>query len=112
VAPAQQIIFDHWHLTCDSPLRRATFVPENASEDADMMTMLLRAVNGLFCQHEWITRAQPQRLYLECVNCLAISPGIDTVSRRTDTRRDAVSLTLGASAQVGKSRLSSSQHAA
>jgi hypothetical protein len=54
----------------------------DASRAFKMMTVLLHAVNALFCQHEWITRAQPQRLYLECVKCLAVSPGIDT-------RRDA-----------------------
>jgi len=70
-----------------------------------MMTMLLRAVNGLFCQHEWITRSQPQRLSLECVKCLAVSPGIDT-------RRESVTVARAEALPVGKRRLSSTQQAA
>ena len=43
-----------------------------------MLMLLLHTVNALFCQHEWMTRTDSSRLYVECVRCLATSQGIDT----------------------------------
>ena len=42
-----------------------------------MLIALLHSVNTLFCQHEWMTRTESSRLYVECRRCLATSHGID-----------------------------------
>ena len=42
-----------------------------------MLIALLNSVNALFCQHEWMTRTESSRLYVECRRCLATSHGID-----------------------------------
>lgn len=31
----------------------------------------------LFCAHEWASRHEPARWYLECVKCRATTPGIE-----------------------------------
>jgi hypothetical protein len=46
-----------------------------------MLRMLLRAVGSMMCQHEWARRRERGRLYLECVNCLATTPGIPITDR-------------------------------
>jgi len=43
-----------------------------------MLMSLLHSVNALFCQHEWMTRRESSRLYVECVRCLTTTQGIDT----------------------------------
>jgi hypothetical protein len=47
-----------------------------------MLTTLLRTVSSLFCHHEWMTRREPGRVYLECVNCLATTAGIEITPQR------------------------------
>ncbi len=42
-----------------------------------MLTSLFHTVNCLFCEHEWLTCARSSRLSLECIKCLAVSPGVD-----------------------------------
>jgi hypothetical protein len=41
-----------------------------------MLTNLVRTVSSLFCAHEWARRRQTGRVYLECVRCLATTPGV------------------------------------
>lgn len=39
-----------------------------------------RILHGLFtrcCRHEWVRRHQDSRIYVECLKCLATSPGVD-----------------------------------
>lgn len=42
-----------------------------------MLTALLLTAGRAFCRHEWMTRSRQSRLYVECVKCLATSPGIE-----------------------------------
>ncbi len=48
-----------------------------------MFSTFLRTVFSLFCQHEWVTRREPGRVYLECVNCLTTTTGIEIKPQRT-----------------------------
>ncbi len=46
-----------------------------------MLGRVLQAVNGMLCAHEWVTRWTPGRWRVECIHCLATSPGIELGSR-------------------------------
>lgn len=47
-----------------------------------MLATLLRTVSSFFCHHEWVRRREPGRVYLECVNCLATTHGIEITPQR------------------------------
>lgn len=47
-----------------------------------MLTTMIRTVSALFCHHEWVRRRTPGRMYLECVNCLATTQGIEIAPQR------------------------------
>jgi len=49
-----------------------------------MLSSLLHSVTCLFCQHEWLTCTRSSRLCLECMKCLATSPGVEM---RREVRR-------------------------
>lgn len=38
---------------------------------------LFSNITALFCAHEWARRVEGRRVYLECVHCLATTPGVD-----------------------------------
>jgi hypothetical protein len=42
-----------------------------------MLTNLFQTMTSLFCCHEWARRRDSNRVYLECVHCLATTPGIE-----------------------------------
>jgi hypothetical protein len=52
---------------------------------------LLRIANAaaaLLCTHEWTSKHEPHRLYLECMKCGRVTPGIE-VGRRSERRSQA-----------------------
>ena len=64
-----------------------------------MLMSLLHTFNAMFCQHEWMTRTESSRLYVECVRCLATSHGIDTRQEcGLQVRRDLHTVDHGLSA--------------
>jgi hypothetical protein len=42
-----------------------------------MLTNLIGAMTSMLCCHEWTRRRDNRRVYLECVHCLATTPGIE-----------------------------------
>lgn len=46
-----------------------------------MWAKLVDATAAAFCSHEWTSRHDPGRWYLECVKCGTLTPGIE-VGRR------------------------------
>jgi hypothetical protein len=58
-------------------------VANTSDEDSAMLTSLLQAVGRSFCHHEWLARTDSNRLYVECMKCLATSDGIDLRKTRT-----------------------------
>lgn len=42
-----------------------------------MLNTFLRTVTGFFCEHEWMTRSDSTRVYVECVRCLSTSKGFE-----------------------------------
>lgn len=38
---------------------------------------VVRWFNALWCAHEWTRRVDGRRVYLECIHCLATSPGLN-----------------------------------
>jgi hypothetical protein len=42
-----------------------------------MWRTLIQEMTSLFCTHEWARRRDAGHVYLECVHCLAITPGIE-----------------------------------
>jgi hypothetical protein len=51
------------------------------------LTRIANVAVELFCTHEWTSRHEPHRLYLECMKCGRETPGIE-VGRRSDRRVD------------------------
>ena len=45
---------------------------------------LFQAVSSMFCDHEWARRRDTGHVYLECVRCLATTPGIEFGRHRAD----------------------------
>lgn len=41
------------------------------------LTRVLNNVASAFCMHEWARRRDGGHVFLECVHCLATTPGID-----------------------------------
>jgi hypothetical protein len=41
------------------------------------LARLFSNVSALFCAHEWARRVDGRRVYLECVHCLATTPGVE-----------------------------------
>ena len=41
------------------------------------LTRLFHTVTAMFCEHEWARRVEGRRVYLECMNCLSTTPGLD-----------------------------------
>jgi hypothetical protein len=65
------------HLTCgtiSSPSGARPLVEEG---DPTMMSRLFRHVASVLCNHEWATRRDTSHVYLECVRCLATTPGVE-----------------------------------
>jgi len=42
-----------------------------------MWAKLVDATASAFCSHEWTSRHDPGRWYLECVKCGTLTPGIE-----------------------------------
>jgi len=49
---------------------------------------LIDAATTFFCAHEWASRHEPARWYLECVKCRATTPGIE-IGRHRNPRSQA-----------------------
>ena len=45
---------------------------------------LADATAAAFCSHEWTSRHDPGRWYLECVKCGSLTPGIEVGRRATE----------------------------
>jgi hypothetical protein len=41
------------------------------------LARLMSTVTAMFCDHEWARRVEGRRVYLECVHCLATTPGLE-----------------------------------
>jgi hypothetical protein len=41
-----------------------------------MISRFFRNVSSILCHHEWATRREAERVYLECLHCLATTPGV------------------------------------
>lgn len=52
------------------------------------LTRIANAAVALFCAHEWTSRHEPHRLYLECMKCGRVTPGIE-IGRRSERRAQA-----------------------
>ncbi|MBP1604863.1 MAG: hypothetical protein H6Q08_237 [Acidobacteria bacterium] len=51
-------------------------------------TRIANAAVALFCTHEWTSRHEPHRLYLECMKCGRATPGIE-IGRHAERRAEA-----------------------
>jgi hypothetical protein len=49
-----------------------------------MWARLVDATASAFCNHEWTSRHDPGRWYLECVKCGTLTPGIEVGRRATE----------------------------
>jgi hypothetical protein len=46
------------------------------------LARLFSNMSALFCAHEWARRVEGRRVYLECVHCLATTPGLHVGEQR------------------------------
>jgi hypothetical protein len=49
-----------------------------------MWARLVDATAAAFCSHEWTSRHDPGRWYLECVKCGTLTPGIEVGRRASE----------------------------
>jgi hypothetical protein len=56
-----------------------------------LLARMIDATASVFCNHEWSSRHEPDRWYLECVRCGATTGGI-AVGREHAARAEAPSM--------------------